>query len=222
MLIHPWDAALDRSRVAGLAGIDRPVRDARGQQPRPGPGAADAAHPLHRRRRRAAHPPGPAEPRLAAPGGSRARYGWPWSATTPTSRRTGGPRPADPTRTACRPATTPPCSSCADPSWSTTRRTRPTSSPPSSPTSNPRAATPPWPSTQAPYGRMLSGIRGVRLPVLRVDAKFKYDDANPVDHRERVIDHLEQRRPRARRRGGRPATTAPGHDRRLEDPSGPS
>jgi transcriptional regulator len=45
----------------------------------------------------------------------------------------------------------------------------------------------------APYGRMLPGIRGVRLAVLRVEAKFKYDDANPVDHRERVINHLEQR-----------------------------
>ena len=45
----------------------------------------------------------------------------------------------------------------------------------------------------APYGRMLSGIRGVRLTVLRVDAKFKYDDHNPVDHRERVIDNLEER-----------------------------
>ena len=44
-----------------------------------------------------------------------------------------------------------------------------------------------------PYGRMLSGIRGIRLKVLRVDAKFKYDDSNPVDHRERVIGHLEQR-----------------------------
>ena len=44
-----------------------------------------------------------------------------------------------------------------------------------------------------PYGRMLPGIRGVRLTVLRVDAKFKYDDANPVDHRERVIGNLEQR-----------------------------
>jgi transcriptional regulator len=44
-----------------------------------------------------------------------------------------------------------------------------------------------------PYGRMLAGIRGVRLEVLRVEAKFKYDDANPVEHRERVIDNLEQR-----------------------------
>jgi transcriptional regulator len=45
----------------------------------------------------------------------------------------------------------------------------------------------------APYGRMLAGIRGVRLSVLGVDAKFKYDDANPVEHRERVIDRLGQR-----------------------------
>ena len=44
-----------------------------------------------------------------------------------------------------------------------------------------------------PYGRMLSGIRGVRLEVLQVDAKFKYDDSNPVDHRERVIGYLGQR-----------------------------
>jgi transcriptional regulator len=44
-----------------------------------------------------------------------------------------------------------------------------------------------------PYGRMLPGIRGVRLAVLRVEAKFKYDDHNPVEHRERVIDHLERR-----------------------------
>ena len=45
----------------------------------------------------------------------------------------------------------------------------------------------------APYGRMLPGIRGVRLAIVRVEAKFKYDDANPVDHRERVIGRLEER-----------------------------
>ena len=46
---------------------------------------------------------------------------------------------------------------------------------------------------EPPYGPMLAGIRGVRLRVLRVDAKFKYDDANPVDHRARVVEHLEHR-----------------------------
>lgn len=44
-----------------------------------------------------------------------------------------------------------------------------------------------------PYGRMLPGIRGIRLQVLRVEAKFKYDDHNPVEHRERVIVHLRDR-----------------------------
>ena len=44
-----------------------------------------------------------------------------------------------------------------------------------------------------PYGRMLSGIRGIRLQILAVDAKFKYDDANPVDHRTRVSDRLDER-----------------------------
>ena len=46
---------------------------------------------------------------------------------------------------------------------------------------------------EPPYARMLPGIRGVRLHVLEVEAKFKYDDANPVEHRERVVGYLEQR-----------------------------
>ena len=46
---------------------------------------------------------------------------------------------------------------------------------------------------RAPYGRMLAGIRGLRLTVLRVDAKFKYDDHNPIEHRERVITRLQER-----------------------------
>jgi transcriptional regulator len=45
----------------------------------------------------------------------------------------------------------------------------------------------------APYGRMLPGVRGIRLAVLTVDAKFKYDDHNPLVHREGVIGRLEQR-----------------------------
>ena len=46
---------------------------------------------------------------------------------------------------------------------------------------------------EAPYGPMLRGIRAVRLAVRRVEAKFKYDDHNPVEHRERVIGNLEKR-----------------------------
>lgn len=45
----------------------------------------------------------------------------------------------------------------------------------------------------APYGRMLPGVRGLRLAVEGVDAKFKFDDHNPVEHRARVVDRLEQR-----------------------------
>ncbi len=46
---------------------------------------------------------------------------------------------------------------------------------------------------EPPYGRLLAGVRGVRLDVLGVEAKFKYDDANSIEHRERVIGHLEER-----------------------------
>lgn len=44
-----------------------------------------------------------------------------------------------------------------------------------------------------PYARLLPGIRGLRLAVLRVEAKFKYDDANPAAHRKRVSARLEER-----------------------------
>lgn len=46
---------------------------------------------------------------------------------------------------------------------------------------------------EPPYGRMLPGIRGVRLAVLGVEAKFKYDGHNPTAHRERVIDRPQER-----------------------------
>ncbi|QFQ95095.1 FMN-binding negative transcriptional regulator [Streptomyces phaeolivaceus] len=44
-----------------------------------------------------------------------------------------------------------------------------------------------------PYGRMLSGIRGLRLEVTDVQAKFKYDDHKPVEHRGAVADRLTAR-----------------------------
>ncbi|MER6221478.1 FMN-binding negative transcriptional regulator [Streptomyces sp900105755] len=46
---------------------------------------------------------------------------------------------------------------------------------------------------QAPYGRMLPGIRGLRLDVTDVRAKFKYDDHKPVEHRSAVADRLTER-----------------------------
>lgn len=44
-----------------------------------------------------------------------------------------------------------------------------------------------------PYGRMLSGIRGLRLHIVDVDAKFKYDDHNPVEHRRQASVRLRDR-----------------------------
>ena len=46
---------------------------------------------------------------------------------------------------------------------------------------------------QPPYGRMLSGIRGLRLEVSEVRAKFKYDDHKPAEHRTAVADRLTAR-----------------------------
>lgn len=45
----------------------------------------------------------------------------------------------------------------------------------------------------APYGRMLPGIRGLRLTPVRVEAKFKYDDHKPAALREQVAERLEER-----------------------------
>ncbi|MEO9138030.1 MAG: FMN-binding negative transcriptional regulator [Jatrophihabitans sp.] len=63
----------------------------------------------------------------------------------------------------------------------------------------------------APYGRMLSGIRGIRLHVLHVDAKFKYDDHKPVEHRTRVTVNLRERDQ------GRDAGAAVQQQRRLAE-----
>ncbi|MFE7212682.1 FMN-binding negative transcriptional regulator [Streptomyces sp. NPDC057611] len=46
---------------------------------------------------------------------------------------------------------------------------------------------------QPPYGRMLPGIRGLRLEVTGVRAKFKYDDHKPVEHRTAVAGQLTER-----------------------------
>ena len=60
-----------------------------------------------------------------------------------------------------------------------------------------------------PYGRMLSGIRGLRLHVTGVAAKFKYDDHNPVEHRAKVASRL------ASRAGIRDTGAAEQQERRL-------
>ncbi len=46
---------------------------------------------------------------------------------------------------------------------------------------------------EPPYGRLLPGIRGLRLHVVDVVAKFKFDDHKSAEHRLAVADRLEQR-----------------------------
>ncbi|MFD8733960.1 FMN-binding negative transcriptional regulator [Streptomyces sp. NPDC059618] len=46
---------------------------------------------------------------------------------------------------------------------------------------------------ELPYGRMLPGIRGLRLDVTDVRAKFKYDDHKPVEQRADTARRLTER-----------------------------
>jgi transcriptional regulator len=64
---------------------------------------------------------------------------------------------------------------------------------------------------EPPYGRMIPGIWGLRLRIVDVVAKFKYDDHNPEEHRRAVIDRL------AARGGVHDAGAAAQQSRRLEE-----
>jgi len=66
-------------------------------------------------------------------------------------------------------------------------------------------------TAEAPYGPMLSGIRGVRLEIIDVEAKFKYDDHKPVEFREKVIGKLDDRSM------GQDAGAADQQQRRLDE-----
>ncbi|MEV6394794.1 FMN-binding negative transcriptional regulator [Streptomyces sp. NPDC051907] len=46
---------------------------------------------------------------------------------------------------------------------------------------------------EPPYGRQLSVIRGVRIRLTSVAAKFKYDDHRPPEQRERIAKRLAAR-----------------------------
>jgi len=46
---------------------------------------------------------------------------------------------------------------------------------------------------EAPFGKLLSGILGLRLTVRRVDAKFKYDDKKPAEQQAALADRLAER-----------------------------
>jgi len=48
-------------------------------------------------------------------------------------------------------------------------------------------------SQQEPFGPMLAIVRGVRLEIISVEAKFKYDDHKPAEHKERVMQKLVER-----------------------------
>ncbi|MGC5342621.1 FMN-binding negative transcriptional regulator [Streptomyces sp. DT24] len=48
-------------------------------------------------------------------------------------------------------------------------------------------------ATEPPYGRQLSAIRGIRIRLTSVAAKFKYDDHRPAGQRERIAGHLVAR-----------------------------
>ncbi len=203
MLIHPWDAALDTAEwQTWLASTDRfgvlAVNNIDSAQapvlvPTHFTVAADELF-IHLAR------PNPVWQHLEAATEVRVAVIGDYA----TSRRIGAPRPvAPPMRTGCPRATTPRCNSSAAQRLSTIRRARPTSCRRSSMTSSPRGRHAEVAVGEDPYGRMLPGIRGVRLAVQRVEAKFKYDDANPVEHRERVIGSSRGARPRSRRRGWR-------------------
>ena len=68
-----------------------------------------------------------------------------------------------------------------------------------------------------PYGRMLSGIRGLRLHITGVAAKFKYDDTTLKNTAPRSPDASKPRN-RPRPFCSRPAAQAPGGNRRMETP----
>ncbi|MEV0535155.1 FMN-binding negative transcriptional regulator [Kitasatospora sp. NPDC050463] len=46
---------------------------------------------------------------------------------------------------------------------------------------------------EEPFGRLLSGVRGLRLTVRTVRAKFKYDDKKAVAEQQAVADRLAER-----------------------------
>ncbi|CAL9379696.1 hypothetical protein SUDANB96_01034 [Streptomyces sp. enrichment culture] len=46
---------------------------------------------------------------------------------------------------------------------------------------------------EAPYGRMLPGIRGLRLEVTGVRAKFKYAGSKVPEVQDRIADRLAER-----------------------------
>jgi transcriptional regulator len=65
---------------------------------------------------------------------------------------------------------------------------------------------------EGPYGKMLAGIRALRLPIVEIAAKFKFDDHKPLEMRERIAAALDAR--------GRPHDAAARHQRRRIEAAG--
>ncbi|MER7356457.1 hypothetical protein [Nonomuraea dietziae] len=66
-----------------------------------------------------------------------------------------------------------------------------------------------------PYGRMPSGIRGLRLEVTAVQATFTYDDHKSIQHRTAVAERLTARGQGLDVPAAAPAATPPGPHRHL-------
>jgi transcriptional regulator len=46
---------------------------------------------------------------------------------------------------------------------------------------------------ETPYGAQLPSIRGVRMAITEVQAKFKFGGNKPIEHQRRIADHLQER-----------------------------
>lgn len=191
MLIHPWDAARDAAEWRDwLASTDRF-----------GVLAVNNTAPVHAPLMLPTHftlagddllihlaRPNPVSPHLQAAAEVRMAVIGDY-AYIPT----GEPNRADATRMECPPATIRRSNLSVVQRLSTIPKARPRCWLRNSVTFAPEGRHALVAAGQDPYGRMLAGIRGVRLAVLRAEAKFKYDDAKPVEFRQRTITQLKDR-----------------------------
>lgn len=46
---------------------------------------------------------------------------------------------------------------------------------------------------ETPYGPQLPSIRGIRMTISDVQAKFKFGGNKPIEHQQRIADHLQER-----------------------------
>lgn len=46
---------------------------------------------------------------------------------------------------------------------------------------------------ETPYGAQLPSIRGIRMAISEVQAKFKFGGNKPIEHQQRIAEHLQER-----------------------------